>query len=458
MRPPSEKPSQPPSGGPWSEPSSRRSARSRSRGPEPDSLTARQRLRIAAVVLTVALAAFAAWQALSDESQTSRSSTALRRTSTARATEARGEAPFAGVEEQASGATPGDAGLIATAPSTGKAAPGEPFTLTWLVDPESSEPSDAGLARAPTERSLPNPSSSPAPSTHPATPPALDTPRSAAPALVTAEPAPTQQAPGDPVASDEPGPPVRRHFVQVITTRWQQPGLCSVGSDAAAARNAMMRHFRRLYWDNDASLFFDPRLSNGIQPRLVEQLEAAARAVREQLLLEPTRPNVFAYADERLLLAASCANDDVVAYYDGAIHVVPSHADVAQSVVHEYTHHALMSWGLVGPAWAQEGIAMTVANETWWRQRGWLDRVAEKPFSIESMEEAVPYTLSSEHATLFYVQAAAMVACALQDDEERGLAGLVRSLRRSRSGALDYALPGLADPRYFRACAKELLR
>jgi hypothetical protein len=219
-----------------------------------------------------------------------------------------------------------------------------------------------------------------------------------------------------------------------------------------------MLHFRRLYWDNDAALFLDPRLSNAIQSRLVGQLEAAAGTVRHQLQLEPAHPNVFAYADERLLLAASCANKDVVAYYDGAIHVVPSHTDVAQSVVHEYTHHALISSGLVGPAWAQEGIAMTVANETWWRQREWLDRVAQKPFSIESMEQAVPYTLSSEHATLFYVQAAAMVACALNDADEGGLPGLLRSLRRSRSGALDYTLPGLSDPRFFRACANKLLR
>jgi hypothetical protein len=130
---------------------------------------------------------------------------------------------------------------------------------------------------------------------------------------------------------------------------------------------------------------------------------------------------------------------------------------VAESVLHEYAHHALISSGLVGPAWAQEGIAMTVANETWWRQREWLERVAEEPFSIETMEQAVPYTLSSQDASLFYVQAAAMVACALQD-EEGGLSGLARSLRQSRGGVLDYTLSGWADPRHFRTCANELLR
>jgi hypothetical protein len=266
-----------------------------------------------------------------------------------------------------------------------------------------------------------------------------------------------EHAPGDPTASDDPSPPVQRHFVQIVVTPWQQPGLCRVGSNGAAARNTMLRHFRRLFWDNGASLLVDPRLSNGIQQSLIPQLVAAEASVRTQLQLEPPRPNVFAYANQRLLLAASCANNDVVAYYDGAIHLVPSHADVAQSAVHEYTHHALMSSGLVGPAWAQEGIAMTVANETWWRQTEWLDRVADKPLSIESMEQAVPYTLSSDQALLFYVQAAAMVTCALSD-EPGGLVAFVRSLRRSRGGAVDYTLPRLADPRFFRACANELSR
>jgi hypothetical protein len=116
-----------------------------------------------------------------------------------------------------------------------------------------------------------------------------------------------------------------------------------------------------------------------------------------------------------------------------------------------------MSAGMVGPAWAQEGIAMAVANETWWRQSEWLDRVAEKPFSIDTMEQAVPYTLNSDQALLFYVQAAAMVTCALQD-EPGGLVGLVRSLRQRRGGALDYTLSGRADPRFFRACANSLSR
>jgi hypothetical protein len=117
-----------------------------------------------------------------------------------------------------------------------------------------------------------------------------------------------------------------------------------------------------------------------------------------------------------------------------------------------------MSAGMVEPAWAQEGIAMAVARETWWRQRGWLERVVEHPFSLEVMEHTVPYTLSSEQAVLFYVQAAAMVGCATLD-ESGGLASLVRGLTpRAGSRGVDYTLPPLAEPAALRACASELLR
>jgi hypothetical protein len=74
------------------------------------------------------------------------------------------------------------------------------------------------------------------------------------------------------------------------------------------------------------------------------------------------------------------------------------------------------------------------------------------------MERAVPYTLSSEQALAFYVQAAAMVACAVHD-RPRGLSNLVQALRPESNGAdLDYELPPLAEPRAFRACSELLLR
>jgi hypothetical protein len=419
-------------------------------------LTGRQVLRITAVALCGALLVHAAWNALRDEPQPARTP-ASRASASARFSEARVPAPLDDSEEPSAGVTPADAGTISPTPSGRSAAPDTPLALSWLSGADPSDPTDAGLPlTTPAPPRQLEPPDLPTTSTLPAEQPLLDAPPAAGPAPAAAEPPPTEQA-LDPGASDEPSLPVQRHLVQVVVTRWERPGMCPIGAAATARRNALLLEFRRIYWDNGASLFVDPRLSNSIQQRLIAQLEAAEGTVREQLQLMPPRPNVFAYADTRLLLAASCANDGVVAYYDGAIHLVPSRADVAESAVHEYTHHALISSGLVGPAWAQEGIAMTVADQTWWRQREWLERVAEKPFSIESMEHAVPYALKSEQASLFYVQAAAMVACALQD-EQGGLSGLVRSLRQSRGGVLDYTLSGLADPRSFRACANELLR
>jgi len=147
----------------------------------------------------------------------------------------------------------------------------------------------------------------------------------------------------------------------------------------------------------------------------------------------------------------------VVAYYDGALHVVPTDDDVAQSIVHEYTHHALTSTGLLGPAWAQEGIAMHMADETWWRG-GWLERVLERPFSLEIMDSAVPYTLRADQAALFYAQSAAMVACAIRGDP-RGLRGLVDTLATGSDGdQLSYQLPAAAAPSAWRRCFSDFAR
>jgi hypothetical protein len=279
-------------------------------------------------------------------------------------------------------------------------------------------------------------------------------------ARAPAAPPPGSSSTPAPAERDAPSTaePLERHVETTALSRWQQPGLCASPDEAIAARSSMMTRFRRIDRDGEGLLYLDPRLPSGAEGPLLDDLEAAERELRARLSLTPSPPDVFAYQDSKLLLAAACTNDDVVAYYDGALHVVLAHADVAQSVVHEYTHHALMSAGIVGPTWAQEGIAMGVARETWWLERGWLERVAEHPFSLDVMERAVPYTLSSEQAVLFYVQAAAMVACATLD-EPAGLASLVRALApRARSSGVDYTLPPLAEPAALRACATELLR
>jgi hypothetical protein len=203
-------------------------------------------------------------------------------------------------------------------------------------------------------------------------------------------------------------------------------------------------------------LYIDPRLPPGTEHTLAALLEDAEREATAALRANVPRPDVFAYFDTELLLAASCTNDDVVAYYDGALHVVPLQADIRQSVLHEYTHHVLISRGFLGPTWAQEGIAMYVARETWWRTPDWLAQVADAPFALEDMEQAVPYTMRPDQAVLFYVQSAAMVACAVSGEPE-GIAGLVRSVYgERRRDQLSYELPQLAGPSAWSACLDSL--
>ncbi len=256
----------------------------------------------------------------------------------------------------------------------------------------------------------------------------------------------------------EPKEPLPRRIELTAFRVWQQPGLCVKAEAASEAHGRLMRHFRVVDEDGGARFYVDPRLPLGAQRSLLAHLEEAKREARIELGLVTPSPDVFVYHDVELLLAAACTNEDVVAYYDGALHVVLHRADVRESILHEYAHHALMTNGILGPAWAQEGIAMHVARETWWLTPQWLERVADQPFSMDVMEREIPYTLSSEQAVLFYVQAAAMVACATRE-QPADLAGLVRALRASHSGGeLSYALPAPATPASLRACVKTLLR
>jgi hypothetical protein len=270
-------------------------------------------------------------------------------------------------------------------------------------------------------------------------------------------PGPELHDESEPPPHEEPEPaPIRRVSITVLEAR-TQPGLCKGSADAIEARDALIARFHAVSWDGASQLYLDPRLEPGTYPRLVADLARTEKELLRVLQLAPPRPDVFAYLDTELLLAAGCTNDNVVAYYDGALHVVPSHQDVETSILHEYTHHALTSAGLLGPAWAQEGIAMHVAGETWWRG-GWMTRVLERPFSLEAMESAVPYTLRSDQAGLFYAQSAAMVACAIRDDA-RGLRGLVESLAAGNErGELSYQLPSAAAPAAWRSCFADLAR
>lgn len=357
---------------------------------------------------------------------------------------------------------PSDARLERRPPPAASAAPTPapaPRALLAAGDEPEPEPAtEAGGERV--EEVDEAPPAEPAPSAPPGSVPAHAHAAEHA-GRATAEPfepsglASSEEPAEAPAAAPEPAP-LRHVSITVLEAR-TQPGLCKGSSDALEAREVLMARFPAVSWDDASLIHLDPRLAPSSYPSLVADLEQAEREMLRVLGLAPPRPEVFAYYDTQLLLAGGCTNEDVVAYYDGALHVVPSHEDVEQSVLHEYTHHALTSAGLLGPAWAQEGIAMHMAGETWWRG-GWMARVLERPFSLEVMESAVPYTLRSDQAGSFYAQSAAMVACAIRGDP-RGLRGLVESLAAGNDrGQLSYQLPSAAAPTAWRRCFSDLAR
>jgi hypothetical protein len=178
----------------------------------------------------------------------------------------------------------------------------------------------------------------------------------------------------------------------------------------------------------------------------------AGVVVQGRLGLQPPAPPVFVYFDQELMKAAACINEDVVAFYDGALHLVVSRSDLQQSVTHELTHHALFTSGMVGPAWAQEGIAMLVAQETWWKAPARLQLLARSPFSAEQMEELIPYKLPADQAVTFYVQSALTVQCLLAR-RSWSLQQLAETLRHgSGPDSVSYDLPELQESSFLSNC------
>jgi hypothetical protein len=253
--------------------------------------------------------------------------------------------------------------------------------------------------------------------------------------------------------------PRQRQVELTMLRRWTQPGLCPRGEQATEAQRTLMRHFRAAELGGVAArVFLDPRLPAGAEQPALEYLEEAQRILRSELQLSPGAPDMFLYHDVQLLLASACTNGDVVAYYDGALHVVVTRDDVRESVLHEFTHHALMTAGVLGPAWIQEGMAMHIARETWWRRPDLLQSLLERPFALSSMETVVPYTLESEQAVLFYAQSAAMVECATREPDST-LSGLLSELNVQQTAeTLEYGLPALAEIAALRECLRELLQ
>jgi len=332
----------------------------------------------------------------------------------------------------------------ATAPPVTDPAPAR---LEVLVAPVAEDLSDAE------DVAEPDPAEAKPAEPKPLAPEALPEPHAAA--ALPARPA----ASGAPEPSDELPPsheamrPQPRQVNVVQLQVWSEPGMCG-GGEGAAARESLSANFQ--FWDGgDRGQFrVDPRLPlESISP-ILGYLDDAERVVAARLKLRVPRPETFLYFDQRLLRAAACINSEVVAYYDGSMHVVPGDADVRTSVIHEYTHHVLFSSGLMGPAWAQEGMAMNLAQEMWWMDRRWLTALLDHPFGMDDLDERVPYKLVPEQALQFYAQSAALVACVLDRhhwEPDALLAALLQGAN-SGGGTLSYELPEVEYPSFLRGC------
>jgi hypothetical protein len=233
---------------------------------------------------------------------------------------------------------------------------------------------------------------------------------------------------------------------------WSMPGLCATPADAVATREKLTENFRLLQTEGGERLDLDPRLPDGAEAGVANAIEQARIAAHRYLGLFPPPPPVFVYFDRQLLKAAACINDDVVAFYDGALHVIAGRDDLQLSVTHEYAHHALMSSGVRGPAWAQEGIAMILAGETWWQQPSRLEALLQAPFTSDDMDRVIPYKLPADQAVSFYVQAALTVQC-LRHLRGWSLRDLADAMRAGLgSGSVSYDLPELEQSSFLSHC------
>jgi hypothetical protein len=272
------------------------------------------------------------------------------------------------------------------------------------------------------------------------------------PSLEAPPPVPTHALDAEPVRSAPPPARVPHRVPFALLAAWLKPGMCGSSSDANAVRATLTANFREVSPDEGGTLYLDPRLPVEAGQPILQALRLTEYEIGERLELRPPRPSIYVYADQPLMKAAACVNEDVVAFYDGALHLVANRTDLQSSLSHEYTHHALFSAGLIAPAWAQEGIAMNVAKERWWQDDRYLNGLFASPFSLEQMDHTIPYKLPSQQAVVFYVQSAALVECLLQA-RKWTLKELFSALKAGAStDSLTYDLAELEQSGFLPSC------
>jgi len=243
-----------------------------------------------------------------------------------------------------------------------------------------------------------------------------------------------------------------RVVLRSAVAAWSKPGLCTSVGEATATRETLASSFRLLDLGERGSLYVDPRLPTDAELPVLESLAQAETEVRTRLGLQPPRPRTFIYSDQQLMKASACINEDVVAFYDGALHIIAGRSDALASVLHEYAHHALFSAGVMAPTWAHEGIAMSIAKERWWREGRFLRALSDNPFAMDDMDRAIAYKLKPEQAVAFYVQSAALVECVMLA-RHWSLRELFTALSGGTStDSVTYDLPELERPSFLGAC------
>jgi hypothetical protein len=259
----------------------------------------------------------------------------------------------------------------------------------------------------------------------------------ASPALPPRPPVPEHDhvLPADEVRSDDPR----------LRVRWGKPGLCAEGTRPLVDREALLASFVAGP-DGAGHIRHHPELSASHSETARALLERAHRLTRMVLgsrVDAIPAPAVFLYPSVEQLVSAACVNRATRGYYDGAIHVA-AERDLGESLLHEYAHHALIQLGVHKPMWLHEGVAMLVADETWWMDprlglRRWLP---EGHLPFEALVDAFPHTSDELFAGAVYYQSVAMVLFTRAEGARPDLGELVERLARgevSPRGAFPYA-------------------
>jgi hypothetical protein len=256
-------------------------------------------------------------------------------------------------------------------------------------------------------------------------------------------------------ALEEPAPvpaePRARPDDKRFTIRWDDEGACAEKPrvQLKPARDALLATFleRRI---GDAVFLHDPRVDPSELTRLFARLQSARIATAAWIDWAPNTPPpaTIVYRTSEQLRSVACVNEQTVGYYDGRLHVsadpeLPEPV-IEQTVVHEYLHFALNQVGVSKPMWLHEGLAMHVAEETWFTNsrldfRRWL-QTNKLPF--EGMVFAFPHTADEKFALVAYYQSFRMVDFVMEQRGPAAIRSLVSQLSSKSLTAEDAFVQG----------------